>query len=459
MIERIPLRVHITLPLLAGLLACKQADPTPSDELGETSESTSGESEGESESTSETSEGPPPDMMVDPNDQIPPPDAEGCHAIYAQDLLPTFELTIAPEEWAALQGEWANGPVNHAMGLDPNPYHPLAEFRHGEIVITDAQVRLRGNPDFWSVEDKIQLQISFNETNPDGRFLGLRKLLFDAATYNRHMLRDRLGLSIMRDMGIDAPCANNARLDINGEYYGIFTNLEKLDKEFLQRVFVDPDGDLWKRAGWEITTNEETANDGRITLVKTADSLLEVEELIDVEQALRVYAAEAILPDSDGMWAGGLNYYFYDDPARGKFVMLPWDLDNVFERFDDPPDGEYPINPDPVVWQKMSTWGRPWYDIALQDPDYFAYYIAAIAAQVESSYQPDEVLDKIDTWTEQIQDSVFEDPNKPYTNEVYLARVEDLREYVQQRYEFLIQWQSCWDLGGMPDAEGFCIAP
>lgn len=441
------------------MLACNPADPTP-DEVGASSESSdSGSSDSGSTDESSESGQMQPDMMLDPNDDIPPPDAEGCHAIYAQDLLPTFELNMAPEVWDLLVMEWANGAATEEAGLDPNPYHPLDEFRYEDIVITDAQVRLRGNPEFWSPEDKIQLQVSFNEVDPEGRFLGLRKVLFDAATYNRHMLRDRLALSIMRDMGITAPCANNARVDINGEYYGIFTSVEKLDKEFLQRTFEDPDGDLWKRAGWELSTNEETANDGRISLVRTADSLAEVEELIDLEQALRVYAAEAILPDSDGMWAGGLNYYFYDDPLRGKFVMLPWDLDNTFERFDDVADGEYPINPDPVVWHKINTWGRPWYDISLQEPQHFAYYIDAIAAQVESSYQPDEVHEKIDTWSAQIEQAVFDDINKPYSNDTYLAKVEELHAYVEQRYEFLIGWQSCWEAGGMPDAEGYCIAP
>jgi hypothetical protein len=436
------------------MLACNPADPTP-DEVGDSGESDADASDTDAE-TDESGEV-PPDMSPDPNQNIPPPDAEGCHAIYAQDLLPTFELFMPPETWELLVMEWATGQATDEAGGNPNPYHPLDEFRYEDIVITDAQVRLRGNPDYWSPEDKLQLQVSFNEVNPKGRFLGLRKVLFDAATYNRHMLRDRLSLSIMRDMGITAPCANNARVDINGEYYGIFTNLERLDKEFLQRNFEDPEGDLWKRASWEITTNEETANDGRITLVKMADSLAEVEELIDLEQALRVYAAEAILPDSDGMWAGGLNYYFYDDPLRGEFVMLPWDLDNTFERFDDPPTGEYPVNPDPVVWQKPTTWGRPWYDIALQEPEYFAYYIDAIAAQVESSYQPDEVHEKIDTWSAQIEQAVLDDINKPYSNDSYFNNVEDLYAYVEQRYEFLIEWQSCWTGGGMPDAEGYCV--
>jgi hypothetical protein len=437
---------------------------TGATETGESSGSESSGSESTSESSGETGDTTDTGTdsttgVVDPNEQIPPPDAEGCHAIYAQDLLPEFSLTIAPDVLEQLEWEWVNGAMNEAMGIDPNPYHPLDAFQYEDIVITDAQIRLRGNPDFWEPDDKLQYQISFNEVDPDGRFLGLRKILFDAATFNRHMLRDRLSLSIMRDMGLEAPCANNARVVINGEYYGIFTNLEKIDKEFLQRVFVDDEGDLWKRANWELETNELTSNDMRLDALKDAVTVAELEQYLDLEQALKVFAAEAILPNSDGMWAGGLNFYLYDDPTRGKFVMLPWDLDNTFERFNDPPDGEYPINPDPVVWEKQTTHGRPWYDLALTDPEWFSYYILSIEAQLDSSYQPAVLHEKIDTWTAQIEQSVLEDVNKPYPNSTYYNKVEELHEYVQQRYEFLDQWLVCWQMGGTPDAEGYCVAP
>jgi hypothetical protein len=373
--------------------------------------------------------------------------------------LPTFELTISPETWELLESEWNNGQANEDLGVDPHPNHPLKEFRYGDVIITDAKIRLRGNPSNWDADNKMQFQIGFDKNNDSGHFLGLKKLLFDAATYNRHMLRDRLSLSVMRDMGLAAPCANNARLDVNGEYYGLFTSLEKLDGNFLERAFDDPTGDLWDRHNWELKTNLDTANDGRIQALRDADSLEELETYLDLEQALRVFAAEAILPNSDGIWAGGLNFYVYDDPLRGKFVVVPWDLDNGLDRFNGPPDGEYPINPDPVVWEKPTTHGRPWYDLALGDPEWFSYYLQSLEQQLASGYAIEELHARIDTWTAQIQDSVFEDANKPYSNDLYLNKVEELHEYVQGRHDFMVNWLVCWQNSGVPDQEGYCEAP
>jgi CotH kinase protein len=423
-----------------------QSDPDP----GSDSDSDSG------------NESPPSDVdgrPDDPNEQIPPPDEEGCHAIYAQDLLPTFELTVSPETWEILEWEWANGQANEDLGIDTHPYHPLAEFRYGDIVITDAKIRLRGNPSNWDAENKMQFQIGFAQYHDSGHFLGLERVLFDAAMYNRHMLRDRLSLSIMRDMGIDAPCANHARLEVNGEYYGLFTNIEKLDENFLERVFDDPTGDLWDRHNWELETNKDTATNERVLSLKNANSIEELETYLDLEQALQLYAAEAIIPNSDGPWAGGLNYFVYDDPLRGKFVILPWDLDNGLDRFNGPPDGDYPINPDPIVWEKATTHGRPWYDLALADPEWFNFYLQSIEQQVASGYQIEELHARIDAYTAQIQEAALEDTNKPYSNDLYLTKVAELHVYVQTRHDFLLSWLACWQDSGVSDQDGYCEPP
>jgi CotH kinase protein len=422
---------------------------------------TTGTNTGVSDSggSSEETTAPPPDMGLDPNEDIPPPDEEGCPAIYAQDLLPTFEVTMAPEIWTLLMWEWNNGEVHEALDLEYNPYHPLIEFRYGDVVIDDASIRLRGNPEFWEPlpEDKMQFQIGFHVDDEEGHFWGLKRLALDAATYNRHMLRDRLSLRFMRDVGVRAPCANNARLVVNGEYYGLFTNVEKLDEVFLERVMEDPTGDLWQRPNWELKSG--LGDELRLDLLRDVETVEQLEAMLDVEQALLTYAAEAVLPDSDGAWAGGFNYFFYDDPKRGEFMLLPWDMDNTLDRFEDEPDGEYPVNPDPVVWEKSNTHGRPWYDIALQDPAYFAFYIDTIDQILHDGYEPTKMLGWIDEMSAQIEQAVLDDVNKPYSNTTYYNRLEVLREYVPVRYDFVDQWLVCWQTGGVDDGSGYCTMP
>lgn len=389
------------------------------------------------------------------NDVIPPLDEEGCPAIYAQDHVPTFELTLGEDVVAALYEDWMFGTEGDKLDKDETPYHPVAEFRYGDIVIRDARIRLRGNPTYWLEQNKMQFQVSFDEIDKGGRFLGQRKMLFDAATYNRHFVRDRLSLWIMRQAGITAPCANNARLMINGDYYGLYTSLEKLDNVFLARNFEDPTGDLWKRTNYELKTNLATATTDRINVLRRADpdttALSEIEAILDVEQAILVWAADAIIPNSDGPWAGGFNFYFYDDPTRGKMVLLPWDLDNTFTRLD--------FDVDPYTFTKPERFrGRPLYDIALADDGWFSVYVQTLAQVVDQAYDKTVLHQKIDQWSAQIQSAAFDDLNKPFTNQKYYERIGVLKQFVADRADYLNGWLQCWQDGGTRNSNGSCVA-
>ena len=480
--RRLPLSIFSSLMLLA---ACGDSSPEPADESSETSagdgDGDSGDGDGDSgDGDGDSGDGDGDEEPYDPNLDIPPPDADGCHAIYAQDVFPEFTLVVQQSVWEQLQYNWNNGEALEAdPELDPREYYPLQEFRYQhpgyeEIVIYDAEIRLRGNEINWNPipEDKMQFQIGFHRNDPEeGRFLGLKRILFDAATFNRHMLRDRLSLQVMRDAGIKATCANNARVMVDVEYpnpadeaelgepffYGVFTNLEKLDEVYLERAWEDPTGDLWKRANWDLQTNEDTSNNDRLQAMRDANTVEELYEYLTLEQSLYVSAAEAVLCQGDGMWAGGLNYYFYDDPATGKFMMLPWDLDNGMDRFDNEPGDPYAYNPDPIVWEKPNSWGRPWYDMPLEQEMWFDFYIEQVRQVYEVAYDVDLLHTRIDDWTDQIRDSVYEDIYKPYPNSTYDNKVEDLHEHVQLRHEYMIEWLACWDNGGTPDAEGYCV--
>ena len=445
------------------------------DTAGDGDGDTAGDGDGDGDATGD-GDG---DVVTDPNEDIPPPDADGCHAIYAQDQFPEFTIVLQQTVWEQLQYNWDNGEdLQDDPNEDPKSYLPIQAFHYQHpgydpIEINDAEIRLRGNPINWDPlpDDKMQFQIGFHVNDVDGRFLGLKRLAFDAATFNRHMLRDRLALQVMRDAGVKATCANSMRLMIDVEYpnpadeaelgapffYGVFTNLEKLDEIYLERAWGDPSGDLWKRSSWELKTNKDTSNDARLTALRQAGTLQSLDTYLDFEQSLRVFAAEAVLPNADGMWAGGLNYYFYDDPQTGKFAMLPWDLDNGFERFNNDQNDPYPTNPDPIVWEKPNTWGRPWYDIPMEDSEWFEFYIEQVREVVEQGYTDDVLHARIDTWTDQISQSVYEDTFKPYSNSLYDDKVEELHDHVQSRYDDLVDWLACWDGGGTPNNQGYCV--
>lgn len=369
-------------------------------------------------------------------------DAEGCPAIFAQDLLPTFEIDLSASELAELEAEWLVADDNNT------PEHPVELFRYEDITITDASVRLRGNATWWPEQGKMQLEVSFNTYDKGGRFMGLKHLVFDAAKENRSFLRDRLALQILRDVGVPSPCANNARIELNGEYYGLFTSLEKVDSEFLERVFADPDGNLYKRSGWDKKTNEDDPDESDIDALLDADDLEELDEVMNLDEAVLEWAAEAVIPDGDGAWAAGLNFYVYNDPLSG-FNVIPWDMDATFTRL--------PYTTDPYVYIKPNDHGRPFYEIVMADPEWFQKYIDAIEFVLTTGYDVDLLQQRMDTWGAQIKTAVEDDPNRPFTMSEHLNSLDAQYDYVDDRAEFVEQWLECWQDGGVDlNNDGLC---
>ena len=127
-----------------------------------------------------------------------------------------------------------------------------------------------------------------------------------------------------------AACANSAQLMINGELYGLFTNIEYLDREWLERVFGDhhATGTLWKY-GYDAVSNAEAAlglNDDFLG----AYSPDELAALGEVEEWLAAWALEIVVGSDDGYWCCNHNFYLYEHPARG-LLFVPWDLDGSFD--------------------------------------------------------------------------------------------------------------------------------
>ncbi|NQT71247.1 MAG: CotH kinase family protein [Chloroflexi bacterium] len=54
----------------------------------------------------------------------------------------------------------------------------------------------------------------------------------------------------------------------------------------------------------------------------------EIEKVLDVDEALRFLAVQTILVNLDSYLGRGLNYYLYE--INGRFVIIPWDLNESF---------------------------------------------------------------------------------------------------------------------------------
>lgn len=203
---------------------------------------------------------------------------------------------------------------------------------------------------------KLSLKVSFNETNPDGRFAGMRKLVFHACNRDRTCLRERVSYGLFRDMGVETCRTGHATVSINGGPAQLYSLIEYIDKEFVQDHFADGDGNLYKES-WptslnagdyiaNLQTNEdmpdvqhmiEFASVMNATNLSTYDT--NVAPFMDLDRMGRYTAVDQLINNWDGIWkfyclapgaCGNHNFYVYDDPSNGHFVIIPWDVDHTF---------------------------------------------------------------------------------------------------------------------------------
>jgi hypothetical protein len=365
-----------------------------------------------------------------------------CADIFADDLFPTYELQIAPAEWNALLNDFYAMQANIAAGRNYHPYHRLAEFRYGNEVITNGLIRLKG----WSSwrqalpdnPPKLQFVIAFNEIDDNGRFHGLRKIELDMPRIDQTYLRQRISLAYLRAVGLPAQCANNARVFINGAYYGLYTNLERPDKAFIQRLFPGADkGDLWD-GGVELATNEDTMGlpHPRLEAFWAAKDAAAIAAIADMDEALLEWAAEAMLGDADGYWLGHWNWFIYDHPRRG-WLWIPHDLDADINWLDPKIDPLY-------YWAADPSWSPPWqhYVAVIKDPAWQERYVAALR-RASDAWTASNLQEMVDRYAAQIRAAAEADPTRPFSFDQHLGEVAYLRETIAVRDAAVRAWLGC----------------
>jgi hypothetical protein len=362
-------------------------------------------------------------------------DEFGCADIYNQALLPAFELDIQDEEWDALERDYSAGRKEYRR----------ATFRYG-IETVSAMVRLKGNPNFSWFGDKMQFVISFNEDDPDARWHGLRKIALDASWYDPTVMRDRVSWSLMRQReDLPSACANNATLSINGEFYGVYGNIEYFDHEYLERAFGDDaaTGTLWKY-GSEPKANADAADSGQMQAFWNASSVADMEALGDVAQWTRMWAAETVLGDDDGFVCCQHNFYIYAHPTRG-LLMIPWDFDDVMDvapHTSDLIDG-YGFG--------LGLYQQQHFMLAMADPTWRAAYVTEVEA-MNALLAGDAVGATIDTFDAQIADAVAADSLHTWGYEERIETVDRMKRWVVARHEYVDAWVAC-ERGSPVDAD------
>ena len=286
--------------------------------------------------------------------------------------------------------------------------------------------RLRGKTSRWA--KKKSFKISFNSLVPGRKYHGLEKMNLNGEHNDPTIMRSKLGWNLLRKLEVPASRSNHVELWINGEYYGLYVNVEHIDEEFTRSHFGSEEGVLYKcdhpeNLRWH-NADSLSYPDCRVkqsslkssyqpflnfveilSLVSDEDFQCELEAIFEVDEYLRTLAFEVMAGHWDSPSFNSNNLYLWYDSRTGLMHYIPFDLDN-----------SHGVSWLPVTWVDRDV--NEWFKGAIKpnrlmkrvlaQPEYhnrYLHYIELIAREIWD----EEWMQEVDRLKEQMDDAVARD--------------------------------------------------
>lgn len=226
-------------------------------------------------------------------------------------------------------------------------------------------VHFRGMSSYMMVRNgqKRSLNLSLDHADSNQRLDGYKTLNLLNSHEDPSFLSTVLYSELARSV-IPAPKASMVKVVINGESWGIYTNVQQFDKVFLKENYKTTSGTRWKvrgnpgasgglefqgddpqpyKARFEIKSGDKPeAWKALVNLCKvlntTPPDKLEqaLKPILDIDSVLWFLAMDIALINNDGYWIRSSDYtLFLDD--KGIFHLVPHDMNEAFRPMMGPP--------------------------------------------------------------------------------------------------------------------------
>lgn len=356
---------------------------------------------------------------------------------------------------------------------------------NGEV-FDSVGVRYKGNSSFKAAEKKKPFNIKLDHILKKQNYQDYGTLKLSNVFRDPSFVREVLAYEIARKY-MPAPKSNFAKVYVNSQYHGLYTNVQSIDNHFLDIHF----GDSKKQPFFKCNTDKEKVKVSNCKTLKGAtlehigdnpkcyeikyqlksksendwEQLMEfiytlnhepekIASILDIDAALKYFAFNNVVVNLDSY--SGLfshNYYLFQD-GSGQFHPLIWDLNMAFGGFNHsgiknslPLYGMQTLNP----FLHENNPQRPLIHQLLQNPAYRQQYQSFIKTILAENFTNGWYAERAKELQRIIESEVKNDPNKLYTFEAFKnnlsktenvggnARAVGILELMQGRRRFLEQ--------------------
>ncbi len=365
-----------------------------------------------------------------------PLDLSAGEALYDIDVMHTVEVEIDSDDWDELRHQKRDFLTILSEDCLEQPFESGYTWFHADVVVDgesygDVGIRKKG---LLGSETSVNpsLKIRFDKYEDDQLHDQVDRITLNNGQQDPAVISQCLGYELFRGADVPASRCSFARVWVNGEELGVYSNVEAMEPSLVARWYEDPEGSLWEgqlsdfREGWMGTFELKQGEDNSAALEAVADALeasdddlLEaLDPHVDLDAYHRFWAAEVLVGHWDGYAGNTNNFFIYLDPDDERFDFMPWGIDALFDSSD-------PFGADvPSSVTAVSKLPRRLY---LHDQGREAY-VAALEGLLDQLWDEDAIGARIDAMEALV--IPYADPSG---SEGVGSAVDDIRSFVDGR--------------------------
>ena len=209
-------------------------------------------------------------------------------------------------------------------------------------------MHLKGAWGSWrNIYGKAGFKIKIDYTNKNQSLFGVKKLTLNNMVQDPSSLHETMAYRLFRSVGVATARTGYANVTVNGQNYGLRLNLETVSTTMLKRWDITP-SHIYKGGVplfpdfWPGQESNFVVDQGSLTDKSDLTALLAVvgrgngpnwfrdmSAIADLEQMTLDWAAEKFTGHWDG-YVNNHNNFYLVKRQDGKFIMLPWGMDQTW---------------------------------------------------------------------------------------------------------------------------------
>lgn len=355
-----------------------------------------------------------------------------AQGFYDINTLQKIEITFPTSNWDYMMDTAKNGSEGYILA---------SSVVVNGVVFDSVGIKYKGNSSYSANNAKNPLHIELDYVHGNADYQGYTDVKLSNGKADPSFIREVLSYEILRNY-MHAPLANWAQVYINGAEYGLFTNVESINKGFIDNHFqvsgktivkcnpanAGPGGgtsslvSLGTDSTLYYNNYEIKSNYGWIDLLHLIDTLnnqsASLDKVMDIDRAMWMLSFSNVLVHLDSYTgAFGQNYYLAMDNNH-RFNSIVWDLNMSFGGFSMPASGA-PLsvtqmqNMSPL--QEATNAARPLIKNILSNPMYKRMYIAHLKTINNENFSNGVYIPRAQALMAIVDTAVNSDANKFYT--------------------------------------------